>query len=157
VRGEVRVEVLTDVPERRFAVGSTLFVGRRGEGSPRSVVVLSARPHHDHLLVRLDLTHDRDSAGLLAGQYLYVPTSDAAEIDPDSYYEHQLVGLTVVTVDGTVVGRVVELLETGSAEVLRVRAPGGDEHLVPLISDVIADIDLAASRITITPLPGLLD
>jgi len=157
VHGEMRVEVLTDVPERRFAPGSALFVAPGGDGSPLPVVVLSARPHHGDLLVRLDVTPDRDSAQGLTGQYLQVPLAEAAETDPDSYYEHQLVGLAVVTADGAPVGRVAALRDAGGGELLEVQGDSGHMHLVPFVADVIAAIDLSAGRITITPPPGLLE
>ncbi len=155
VHGEVSVDVLTEFPER-FTPGSTLYVGPERGASPSATVVLSARPFRDRLLVRLDAAADRDAAQALTGQFLFIPASEAHALDPDSYYAHQLVGLEVVTDAGVSVGRVAHIMETGSADVLEVQGARGTT-LIPMIGDVVAEIDLAAGRITITPLPGLLD
>jgi 16S rRNA processing protein RimM len=166
VRGEVRVEVLTDFPERRYAPGSRLLVapppdptapGREPE-EPVPVVVKSARPHRGAILVRLDRAADRTAAEALTGQQLYVEASDAPELGPDAYYEHQLVGCVVATRDGRRLGRVTELLETGAADVLIVgdEAPG-TTVLVPMIAQVIQSVDVDKGLIVIDPLPGLLD
>jgi 16S rRNA processing protein RimM len=77
-------------------------------------------------------------------------------LEADAYYHHQLVGLAVVLPDGSAVGDVTEVLETGSADVLVVQGPQG-EVLLPMIGAVIASVDLAAGRLLITPIPGLLE
>lgn len=156
VRGEVAVEVLTDFPER-FAPGAALYVGPEG-AEPEAVRLEGARPHRGRLLLHFEGVTDRDEASALTGQYVFIPQSEARALGPDSYYPHELIGLEVVTAEGQAVGRVADLLETGSADVLIVRgADDGPETLVPMIGEVIGEVDLDAGRITITPLPGLLD
>ncbi len=155
VRGEVEVQVWTDFPER-FRPGSRLYVGKPDGSDSRPVAVLAARPHHDRLLVRLDLAADRTAAGALTGLHLLVPATEAMPLEADAYYHHQLVGLAVVLPDGSAVGDVTEVLETGSADVLVVQGPQG-EVLLPMIGAVIASVDLAAGRLLITPIPGLLE
>jgi 16S rRNA processing protein RimM len=157
VGGEVRVEVMTDFPDQRFVPGRRLFVGREGDPTPRAVVVASVRDHRAALLVRFDIAPDRTAAEELTGQYVYIEGAEAAPLAPDAFYQHQLMGLAVVTATGVAVGRVVGLIETGSADVLEVLAESGQMHLVPMIAAVIAAVDLDDARITITPLPGLLD
>ena len=155
ISGEVRVEVLTDFPDR-FSPGERLFVGPDGEPDPRPVMVESSRPHQSWLLVRFDVTPDRESAALLTNELLYIPASEARALGPDTYYYHELEGLDVATVDGQDLGRVREVMETGSADVLVV-SDGERDRLIPMIGDVIASVDLGQGRITITPIPGLLD
>jgi 16S rRNA processing protein RimM len=155
VLGEVEVDVWTDFPER-FQPAGTLFVGHPDDSAPRPVVVASARPHHDRLLVRFDVIEDRTAAAELTGLYVMVPTAAAMPLEADAYYHHQLLGLTVELPDGTELGTVTEVIETGSADVLVVSGPRGDV-LVPMIGSVIAQVDLAAGRILVTPIPGLLD
>lgn len=155
IRGEVCVDVLTEFPER-FAPGSTLYVGPERGTTPSPMVVESARPFRDRLLVHLDAAADRDAAQALTGLYLFIPASEAHPLEADSFYAYQLVGLEVVTDAGQPVGRVAHVMETGSADVLEVHGSRGTT-LIPMIGDVVAEIDLSAGRITITPLPGLLD
>jgi 16S rRNA processing protein RimM len=155
IQGEVSVDVLTDFPER-FGVGETLYIGPVSGPSPEPVTILSARPHRDRLLLRFDLSEDRDLAQQLTGQFLYIPADEARPLDPDTFYPHQLLGLEVITADGEILGKVRELMETGAADVLIVQ---GAERtvLLPMIADVISEVDLAGGRIVVTPLPGLLD
>jgi len=153
----VRVIVLTDFPDERFAPGSVLYLGGEDDPAPRQVVVLSSRPHHDILLVRFDAAQDRDAAEALVGSYVRVPVSEAMPLETGSFYEHELVGLEVVLADGSAIGEVVGLTDTGSADVLEVRSGGGRVYLVPMTAEFVSSIDVGAKRIEITPLPGLLD
>ena len=155
VRGELEVDVWTDFPER-FRPGSALYVGLPDAPAPRLVTIVGARPHRDRLLVRLDCTPDRTAAESLVGLVLFVPTSEAMPLAEDTYYHHQLVGLAAELPDGTPLGTVTEVIETGSADVLVVSGARG-EVLLPMTASVIAAIDLVAGRVTVTPLPGLLD
>jgi 16S rRNA processing protein RimM len=154
LRGELEVDVWTDNPAR-FEPGSRLLLGRPDDPDPRPVTVVSARPHQARLLVRLDAAADRDTAARLTGLSLWVATADARSLEADSYYPHELVGLAVFLADETALGNVVDLIETGSADVIVVRGPAG-EVLLPLLGDVIAEVDVAAGRMVVTPWPGMI-
>lgn len=155
IQGEVSVDVLTDFPER-FGAGESIYIGPASGPVNEPATILSSRPHRDRLLLRFDMSVDRDLAQQLTGQFLYIPAEEARPLDPDTFYPHQLLGLEVVTVEGEALGRVRELMETGAADVLIVQ---GAERtvLLPMIAAVIAEVDLAGGRILVTPLPGLLD
>jgi 16S rRNA processing protein RimM len=158
LRGEVRVEVMTDFPERRFAPGSRLLAGDHDGPGLAVLEVGSVRPHGSVLLVRFQSVASRESAAQLNGLRVWIPLEEAAPLAADAYYEHELVGCAVATADGAPIGRVTGLLETGAADVLYVLDEATQrERLVPLIGAVVLDVDLAARRITIDPLPGLLD
>jgi 16S rRNA processing protein RimM len=155
ISGEVAIDPETDIPEQRFAVGTTVMVGRSGEAL-RAATIVTCRPHTSRLLVRFDIATGRDAAQDLTGGYVFIPTADARELEPDEYYEHDLIGLAVETVSGEPVGVVTRLIETGAADVLVIKAPER-EHLIPMTGEVVADVDLGARRMRIHPLPGLLD
>jgi len=154
VRGEVRIDVLTDFPER-FTPGATLYIGPEQGDAPEPSTILSVRPHQDRLLVCFDAATDRTTAEALTGLFVFIPSAEARPQEPDSFYVYELIGLAVQTDAGRALGSVAELIETGSADVLVIRGPSGDV-LVPMIGDVIQSIDVDAGRIVITPLPGLL-
>ncbi len=155
VRGELRVEVLTEFPER-FAPGERMLVGTEGTRSPQPVTILEVRSHQGQLLVRFDLASDRDAASRLTNQLLYIRTAEARRLPPDSHYAYELEGLNVLTVGGRHLGSVTRVLETGSADVLIVSS-GRRQLLLPMIASVIAKIDVDAGQILVTPLPGLID
>jgi len=151
VRGEMKVKSLTDFPQR-FAPGAQLFV--EGETAQRQVV--SARPHKGLLLIKLSGLPDRTSAELLKGKYLFVDRDDAMPLAEDEYYEDELVGLQVETVAGELLGELVEIMWTGANEVYIVRGPER-EVLIPAIADVVQEVDIAAGKMRVKLLPGLLE
>jgi 16S rRNA processing protein RimM len=157
VTGEVVVEIRTDDPDIRFAPGSSLR-GRPSRGGPeRRYVVESAREHSGRLLVRLDGVDDRNAADALRGIIFLVDSEELPPIeDPDEYYDHQLEGLQVVTIAGTPVGSVAEVLHTAAGELLSVRTEEG-EVLVPFVSAIVTSVSLADRTIEIDPPEGLLE
>jgi 16S rRNA processing protein RimM len=87
---------------------------------------------------------------------LLVPRADLPAPGPDEFYHHEVVGFAVETTAGLRLGTIAETLETGLNQVWVVR-DGAHEHLVPVIADVVREIDRGAGRVVIEPLPGLLD
>ena len=158
ITGEVVVEVRTDDPEERFAVGKRLRLRNPRRGPDREVTVSAVRPHSGRLLLRLDGVADRDSAETLRGSLFVVDSADLPPIeDPDEFYDHQLEGLTVRTADDEIVGTVTEVLHTPGAELLSVRGESGAEVLVPFVSDIVTSVSLSDGVVRIDPPEGLLD
>jgi len=155
IRGDVVVGVRTDEPELRFAPGSRLDTDPVGVGP---LTVAATRWHSGELLVRFEGISDRTVAAGLGGTWLLV---DAATIDdtgdPDSFRDTDLVGLSVRTTDGTVVGSVDDILHSGQ-DVLVIRpAAGGANILVPFVKAIVPEVDVAAGILVIDPPPGLLN
>jgi 16S rRNA processing protein RimM len=157
LRGELVVEVRTDEPDERFAVGSTLDV-RKDTGEPRTVTVKAVRPHGGRLVVRFEGVADRTAADGLRGALLTVDSETLSQpADPDEYYDHQLVGLTVELAAGGVVGTVADVVHAPGGELLVVARDGGAEALIPFVRDIVPTVDLDAGRMVIDPPEGLLD
>ena len=138
--GSVRIEALTDRPER-LAVGESVWI--EDEAVPRAI--LEAGWGGRVPVLRLDGISDREAAERLAGRYLEAP---ATELPSDTYYWHQLIGLAAVDEAGTELGSVIEIFRAGENEVYRIEGPGG-ELLVPALRDVVRSIDLAGQRMVI--------
>lgn len=155
VLGEVQIEVHTDFPEERFALGTSVWLGRDDGDPPTPATIRSVRPHRDRLLVIFEGHSGREAAEHLRGLYVLAPADSAHELPDDEYYAHELIGLVVVTLDSGVVGEVTGLLETGASDVLRVR--GEREFLVPMSRAIVVEVDLDAGRIVIDPPAGLID
>jgi 16S rRNA processing protein RimM len=161
IRGELTVEVRTDEPELRFAPGAVLLTRRQDApeqpGNPPTVTVEGYRWQAGRMMLALEGVEDRNAAERLRDLLLAVEVDPAERPDdPDEFYDHQLVGLRVVTVDGVVVGDVHEVLHLPSQEVLEVRPPAGEPVLVPFVGAIVTAVDLAARTVTIDPPPGLL-
>lgn len=158
ITGELVVEVRTDDPGERFAVGNRLRLKNIRSGPEREVVITSVRPHVGRLLVRLEGVAGRDSAEALRGGLFVVDSADLPAIeDPDEFYDHQLEGLAVHTADGQKLGTVIEVLHTPGGELLSVRAESGREVLVPFVSEIVTEVSLTEGTVQIDPPEGLLD
>jgi 16S rRNA processing protein RimM len=157
VTGEVVVEVRTDDPDIRFAPGAVL----RAKGSDdrqRDYVVEAARAHGGRLLVRLAGVADRDAADALRGSLFVIDSENLPAIDePDTYYDHQLEGLRVRTIDGRELGTVAEVLHTAAGELLAVNRGQAGELLVPFVSAIVTSVSLDAGTVEIDPPEGLLE
>ncbi|MCW1960004.1 MAG: ribosome maturation factor RimM [Mycobacterium sp.] len=159
ITGELVVDVRTDDPFERFAVGNRLRLKpSRGQGPVREVQVESVRPHGARLLIRLAGVADRDGAEALRGHLFIVDSGDLPELDdPDEFYDHELEGLTVRTVSGEDLGKVEEVLHTAAGELLSVRTPAGREVLVPFVSAIVTSVSRETGVVEIDPPEGLLD
>ncbi|RIK53504.1 MAG: 16S rRNA processing protein RimM [Chloroflexi bacterium] len=154
LRGELRVEVHSDNPAR-FAVGSRLWLGEGLDG----VEILTSRPHKGQVLLTLSGIDSRADADAVRGEWLFIPDQDAAELDEDTYYVHDIIGAAVQTQDGRPLGVVKDILFTGANEVYIVTPPDAPEReiLLPAIADVILQVDVEQGLITVNLLPGLLE
>ncbi len=149
MRGWVTVTPTTDEPQRRFAVGATILVGE----APRTVRDARLSPR---VALLLDGCEDRAAAEALRGQWLYVEADQAPPEAPDEYYDHQLEGLAVV-VAATRVGRIAEVLHLPGQDVLAVDLDSGRQVLVPFVSQMVPEVDLAAGQVVVAPVEGLFD
>lgn len=155
VRGELAVEVRTDVPDERFADGTVLVTDPAPAGP---LTVRRTRWHGGRLLVTFDAVADRDAAEALRGVILQTEVADDERPDdPEEFYDHQLVGMRVVTVSGDVVGTVGEVIHSPAQDLLSVRRDAGGEALVPFVTEIVPEVDVAAARIVVDPPAGLLD
>ncbi len=154
IRGEVKVEIMTDFPDR-FKPGARAYLGA-GTDDPeaRPVVILSSRQHKEMMLVRLDVTPDRNAAELLRERYLLIPEADAMQLGEHENYLHDLIGLKVETADGESLGELCEVLFTKANDVYVVRGEQG-ELLLPALRDVVLRVDLAARTMIVAVPAGL--
>lgn len=155
LRGELKVAVHTDDPER-FKLLDTVYISRRfDDANPKPVGLKSVRFQGETALLKLEGYDSPETAGTLRKYYLHVPLEDAIPLEEGEYYLYQLLGLDVYTVDGEHLGELTNVIETGANNVFEVKGKRG-EILLPDIDDVIKAIDFDAKRMTIEPLPGLL-
>jgi 16S rRNA processing protein RimM len=152
LRGEVTVQVHTDFPEQRFAVGARLH-GDTG----RMLTVETVRSHRGVLLVRFAGITDREAAAELRGRTLSINAAELPDLtDPDEFYDHQLEGLAAVGPDGATLGTVREVVHAPASDLLVLDTARG-EVLVPFVQAIVPEVDLAAGRVVLDPPAGLLD
>lgn len=152
VRGELRVEPDTDFPERLSALREVTLL--KNEAS-MTAAVRSIRPHGNSVLIILEGIDTIDAASRWRDAAVVVRREGAAPLESGRHYVFDVLGLRVETEDGRFLGRVAEVLRTGSNDVYVVK--GEKEVLVPAISTVVLTIDVAGGRIIIRPMPGMLE
>jgi 16S rRNA processing protein RimM len=141
LRGDLRVQPLTDFPER-FQRGAALWVrGRRHE-------VQRSRSSRGLVYLGLSGIDSRNAAEELRGALLEVPESDLMPLPEGQYYRFQVIGLEVRTPEGSSLGRVAEILSTASNDVYVVRG-GPRELLIPAIEDVVLEVDVQGGRLVV--------
>lgn len=157
IRGDAFVEPWTDAPDERFSPGARLSTEPADRGP---LTVESARQHSGKLVVHFAGVDDRNAIEALRGTVLLVPASARPPIeDPDEFYDTDLIGLNVRTVDGQALGPVTDVLHSpaGSLLAIALTAEAGREVLVPFRTEFVPTVDLAAGIAEVDPPDGLLD
>ena len=143
----------TDIPNR-FSELDAVYVGQQHTRH----VIESVRPYKGEMIIlKLANFDDANAAEALRNAELQIPLSKVAKLPPDSYYQHDILGLQVLTLGGKAVGTIVDIIVTGSNDVYVVKTLDGTQQLIPAIKDVIKQIDLIRRTMHIDPIPGLLD
>ncbi|MFI7242482.1 ribosome maturation factor RimM [Streptomyces qinglanensis] len=154
IKGEVTVEVRTDEPELRLGPGAVLATEPAAAGP---LTVAAGRVHSGRLLLRFEGVGDRTAAEALRNTLLVAEVDpDETPEDPEEFYDHQMLDLEVVTVDGAVVGRIESVAHLPAQDLLVVRRADGGEALIPFVAEIVPEIDLEAQRALVDPPPGLL-
>lgn len=153
--GDVGVEVRTDEPERRFAIGAVLLTDPASVGP---LTVANGRVHSGRLLLRFAEVDGRTAAETLRGTMLLVEV-DPSELpeDDDEWYDFQLAGLAALRPDGTALGTVTEVVHLPAQDLLAVRTPDEREVLVPFVTAIVSEVDISAGRVVIDPPLGLFE
>lgn len=154
VRGELRVELLTELPERLTWLERVYLSRDPDDAAPAAATVTNVRFHKGQALVTLAGTGTREQAEELRSTYLLVPIAEAIPLEDDEYYYYQLEGLAVVSDEGEQLGVIRDVLETGANQVFIVDGPSG-ELLLPNTEEVVLAIDLEAGQMTVHLLAGL--
>ncbi|MEG1610051.1 MAG: ribosome maturation factor RimM [Bilophila sp.] len=154
IKGEIRVNYYAESPH---LLRGEVYL-QAGNAPPRKMEVETMRMHQGTPLVRFVTVPDRTAAELLRGQEILVPEAELPEPDEDEVYLHDMLGLSVfLDATGESLGTLDHVLFHGEQEVWAIRTPDGKELLLPAVPEFVAEIDLEAECIRITPPEGLLE
>lgn len=148
VRGEMKVEVMTDFPDR-FSPQEEVYI----EGCPMTIE--KSRWHKGKVILKLATIDSVEAAQGLRGRFLEVTQAKLRPLPEDQYYRFQLLGLDVLTTEGELLGQIARILPTGSNDVYVVPTKDG-ELLIPAIDDVVKSVDLGKGYMVIEIIEGLL-
>jgi 16S rRNA processing protein RimM len=146
--GMVRVLPVTDFPDHLLGLTHVAVV--QGE-VVRQVQVQRAEAAGRFVVMKLSGVETPEAAEALRGATLRIPPGEARPLPPGQHYVFQIVGLRVSTVDGRVLGRVADVLRTGSNDVYVVRPECGPEVLLPAVEGVVQRIDVEAGEMIVIP------
>ncbi len=152
IRGWLRIYSSTEQAESIFDY-QPWFLKIKGKWQPTE---LENWRHHNHeIIVKLKGVDDREAAQTLANVEIGVDLSVFPELEEGDYYWHDLIGCSVVNLEGYTMGTVTEMMETGSNDVLVVKANtkdafGKQERLIPfLYEQVVKRVDLTTKTIEV--------
>jgi 16S rRNA processing protein RimM len=164
LRGEVRVEIHTDSPER-FALYDRVYLAHaQADAGPANLLSVapgalpyaleSHRFHGQYVLLKLAGIDDRTQADRLRELWVWIAPEQAEPLDEGEIYLHDMLELSVVTDEGEELGQIVQIIETGANPVYVVRGRQG-EILLPDTDEVILEVDLEAEQVTVHLIEGL--
>jgi 16S rRNA processing protein RimM len=154
LRGEVAVEVLTDVPARLASGAEVEVVG--ADGLRRVGRIVASRPHRDGQLVHLEGVDDRGAAASLRGAVFEVPRNCVPPAPSGSFYYFELEDCSCFDRRAGALGRVVDVIEDGGGILLRV-VSDERELLVPFVEAYLRSVDIDGGRIELDLPVGLIE
>ncbi|WP_020615315.1 ribosome maturation factor RimM [Paenibacillus daejeonensis] len=156
LRGEVKILSQTDFPDVRFAPGSKLAVHAPDNSRNVQLTVQSAREHKGMFIVKWKGIEHINEVEQYKGWLVKVAKTDVVDLEEDEYYYHEIVGCRVVTEDGEELGEITEILSPGANDVWVVERPKGKQLLLPVIDEVLINVDVSDKLVTVRLLEGLI-
>ena len=150
VLGEATIEVQTDDPDIRFQIGNKLTLD-----DGQQLTIRSSRWHNQILLLAFDGVTDRNQIEELRDQ-LISSDVDLDSLAPGEYHFQQLIGCEVFQQNGELIGAVDEIVKLPGQDLLSVNRAGA-QVLIPMVKQIIIEIDVSAKKIVVNPPEGLLD
>ncbi|WP_058307837.1 ribosome maturation factor RimM [Gracilibacillus massiliensis] len=154
IKGEIKVLRITDF-EDRFELGSKLVI--RDNDNLVEVTIDGHRIHKNFDLLHLKGYENINEVEQYKGAFLFITKEEATELDDNEFYYHEIIGCSVETMGGDIIGNVTEILSPGANDVWVVKNNKGKEYLIPYIEQVVKEVDINEQLIKIEPMEGLFE
>jgi 16S rRNA processing protein RimM len=146
ILGEATIEVRTDEPNRRFAIGATVQTDSNGE-----LKVISGRVHNGILLLGFEGITDRNSVEKLRNTLLYADVDiNESNDDEDEYHVMQLIGCAAVLESGEAFGEVTDVINLPGQDLLAIKTAQG-EKLIPFVHQLVPTVDIENKKVVVIP------
>ena len=152
-KGEVNVLPLTDSIDR-FNNLDNVFL--RNKNSQTILNVEKIRIRKNMVILKLKDIENIQEAKMIVGSILEVERKNAVKLSKDTYFTFEIIGLEVYTENNIFLGKVENIISTGSNDVYVVKRKDKEELFIPAIHDVVKNINLEKKRITINMVDGLI-
>ena len=153
IKGEVACDLLTDFPERFDGLEDVIAV--LDDSTRRELKIEDHWFQQGRLVLKFAGVDSMDDAEPLRNADICVTETQAVELEEGEFFDCQLAGCEVETIQGVEIGTVSELMRTGGTEILVVK--GEKEYLIPFAEAICVEVDIENKRITVDPPEGLLD
>lgn len=155
VKGEVRVIRITDF-EERFYPGNKLYIVQKGQ-TPVAVTIEKHRIHKQFDLLTFEEFDNIANVEQFKDSLLKIAESELTPLAKGEYYYHEIIGCTVETEQGDMIGEIVSVLSPGANDVWVVQTEDKKEVLIPYINDVVKQVDIHQKIVRIHLMEGLID
>lgn len=157
LRGELAAEILTDFPERFETTKSVVVVEPNGER--RELELASFWFQKNRVILKFAGFDSIETAEQLINCEICVPETEAVELEKDEFYDWQLAGCAVETIEGARIGLVREIMRTGGTEILVVDGQTDEkkDFLIPFATKICFDVDVEKKLIRVDVPDGLLE
>jgi 16S rRNA processing protein RimM len=146
ILGEATIEVRSDEPDRRFAIGNKVQTDSHGE-----LTITSGRVHNGILLLGFEGFTDRNAIEKLRDVLLYCEVDiNEPGIDDDDYHVLQLIGCAAHLESGEVIGEVSDVINLPGQDLLAIKTQSG-EILIPFVHQLVPVVDIAARKVIVIP------
>lgn len=153
LKGDVKAVQLSSDPERFYSLSNIFIIQKNGE--KQETFIQKVRAIKGGFAVTLANSTSVTDAQHLVGSFIAVPENEVPVLGKDTWYHYEIIGIEVFTTDGMCLGKIEEIISTGSNDVYIVRDKDR-EYLIPAIRDVIKDVDTKGRRMVIALIDGLI-
>lgn len=154
IKGEVKVKPFTD-DIKRFDKLKKINIEQKN--SKKEYEIENIKYHKDMVILKLKGIDQIEQAELLRNSYLKIDRNEEEPLEENTYYIVDLLGLSVYTEEGVLLGILDDIYNTGSNDIYVVKDSLGKQTLLPAIQDVIKEIDIENQKIIVHVMKGLLD
>ncbi len=154
LKGEVKIATWTDYPEDFEEIGKVYIKTKAGN---EVLNILNVKYQKNNIIVKFKEISDINEAEKYKGLVVLADREDLPELEDGAHYIADLIGLEVVDEDGEVLGKLVDVFNTGANDIYDVKRAGKRNLLLPVIDEVVKNIDLQTGKITVHVMEGLDD
>jgi 16S rRNA processing protein RimM len=156
IRGEVKILPISDFADMRLKNGETIIAFSPDGNTQRILEIIRSREHKQMYLVTLRGIDSLNDAELIKGWQVKIEEHQMHDLDEGEYYFHEIMGCEVITDTGEILGVITDILTPGANHVWVVRTAQKREVLLPVIEDVILNVNVKEKRVLVHVLEGLM-
>jgi len=151
--GQVRIFPLTDFPERFLTMKEVLILSH---GERKAFQIKKAYSYKKYMIIQFEEVTDMNTAESLKGAFLQITRQELTLLPEDSFYIFDLIGLEVFNEEGSHLGIIEDVIQTGANDVYVVSSSEKKRPLlIPALKQVVRQVDLKNQRMVVELLPGL--